>query len=84
MRCLALTLALAVAGCQSIPKVPEIVRVPVEIMIPVPAKLSKDCDRPAKQEDTYGEAIRLANVRDAALAECNKRMTEIRALGNKP
>lgn len=87
MRSLALIAAvLALAACQTTrpPVVPQIVRVPVETMIPVPAKLSKDCARPAKQADTYGEAIRLANVRDAALAECNKRMAEIRALGQKP
>lgn len=75
-------LLLALAGCQSCPVVPpKVVHLAVETMIPVPAELTAPCDPVAKRDDSLGEAVRLANARAAALAECSQRMARIRALG---
>lgn len=87
MRCLALiAAALALAACQTTkpPVVPQIVRIPVETIVPVPAKLSAPCEVYQVKAQTYGEAIEAANKRLASLVECNKRMAEIRALGKQP
>lgn len=81
MRGAALILALALAGCRTIPGPPQVVEVVVEKIVGVPAGLTAACDEVAKQADTYGEAIRLANTRLESLKACNKRMAEIRALG---
>ena len=81
MRGSSLILLALLAGCQTCPDVvPEKVYITVEKMVPVPAELAKDCDLPAKRGNTYGEAIRLANARKAALEECNARMRQIRGL----
>lgn len=82
MRCAALIL-LALTGCQTT-QPPKIVRVPVETIVSVPDALTVPCDEVAKREETYEEAIRLANARLASLKACNKRMAEIRGLGAKP
>lgn len=74
---------LALAGCQTtpdLPQPPKVVEVVVEKIVPVPAALTEPCKRPAKQDTTVAEAVRLANERDAALAECSARMTRIRSL----
>lgn len=81
MRRAALILVLALAGCRTIPGPPQVVEVVVEKLVPVPAGLAAPCDEVAKQSDTYGEAIRLANTRLESLKACNKRLAEIRALG---
>ncbi len=81
MRCTPLIL-LVLAGCQTIrpPVVPRIVRVPVEVIVPVPSKLTEPCNEVAKQGESYGEAIRLANARLASLKACNGKLAEIRGL----
>jgi hypothetical protein len=79
--------ALAVAGCNHnppLPDPPKIVRVPVKEFVAVPAELSKPCAEIEKKSNTYGEAIRLANQRLLSLQECNKRLAEIRKLGENP
>lgn len=68
------------AGCQSVPEAPEVVRVVVTKTVPVPAELARDCDLPAKRDNTVGEAVRLANARAESLRECNKRLKAIRGL----
>lgn len=73
-------LALTLAGCGTIPAPPQVVEVIVEKPVGVPAGLTMPCDEVAKQSDTYGEAIRLANTRLESLKACNKRLAEIRAL----
>lgn len=85
MRCLPLIAFLLMVGCATrapLPKLPEIVRVPVVKIVPVPAELSAPCQAIAKRDNSIGEAVRLANGRQAALEECDARMTEIRKLGN--
>jgi hypothetical protein len=77
-----MTICLVLAACAtSMPKVSTVV---VEKLVPLPAALTKPCDEVKKQDDTFGEAVRLANARKASLAECNARMAEIRKLGEKP
>lgn len=84
MRCLPLIACLALAGCASapaLPKLPKIVRMPVVKIVPVPTELSAPCQVVAKRGNSVGEAVRLANARQAALEECDARMAEIRKLG---
>lgn len=85
MRTAALSLLLVLpllggATCERRVTVPEIVEVPVVKVVEVPAELSRDCDPVPKREDSYAEAIRLANARAASLAECSGRMKQIREL----
>ena len=82
-----IAIALVLAGCNHVPPVPEppkVVRVTVKEFVAVPPELTKPCEEVAKHTNTYGEAVRLANARLAALQECNKRLAEIRELGRKP
>jgi hypothetical protein len=83
MRIVALIAVLALAGCQSAPLLiqpPKVVEVVVEKIVPVPGLLTEPCKRPVKKQNTVGEAVRLANERDAALEECSARMARIRGL----
>ncbi len=84
-RILPLLLALTLAACQSddglqVPDPPSIVRVPVEKIVAVPAELTADCGNEEPREQSYGEALRLANARAAYLEECTARMRQIRNL----
>lgn len=82
---LALTV-LALAACRQDVKIdppPELVRVTVEKIVPLDKKLTRDCHDEAPKEQSYGEAKRLANVRKASIAECNKRWAQVRALQDK-
>lgn len=83
MRSLAVIACLTLPACSSIHKMPDSVPVVVEKLVPVPEKLTSPCDEVEKKGDTYGEAVRLANARLAALKECNARMSEIRKLGRE-
>lgn len=83
MRILAVAAVLALAGCQTtpdLPQPPKVVEVVVEKIIPVPSQLTEPCNRPQNQGNTVAEAVRLANEREAALAECSARMARIRSL----
>ena len=75
----ALVIAGLLTGCQT--TVPRIVRVPVEVIVPVPAALTEPCDEVPVKGQTIEEAVRVANARLASLKECNRRMGEIRSLG---
>jgi len=75
-------LCIAMTACAT--SMPKEALVVVPQMVPVPDALTKPCDEVKKQEDTWGEAVRLANARKASLVECNARMVEIRKLGEKP
>lgn len=69
-------------ACQSRgPTIPGVVKVPMKEYVSLPVELTKPCDLVPKQDNTYGEAIRLANSRLESLKECNGRMDKIRALG---
>lgn len=87
MRCAALILLVLITCCGATcstkptpPTIPEIVRVPVITYVPLPAEVTRDCEDVAKQSNSYGEAVRLANARKAALDECSGRMRQIRDL----
>lgn len=82
MRLVAVAAALALAGCQTPgPVVPKIVRVPVEVIVPVPAALTTPCDEVPTKAQTVEEAVRVANARLASLKNCNAKLAEIRKLG---
>lgn len=68
------------ANCAHQATLPKTVEVEVVRVVPVPDELSRDCDPVPKREDSYAEAIRLANARGASLAECSARMKRIREL----
>lgn len=61
-------------------KPPQIVRVPVTKYVPLPAELTAPCDDVEPREQTYGEALRLANARKEIIAKCNRDKARIRAL----
>lgn len=85
MRCLPLIVCLVLAGCATrapLPKLPEVVRVPIVKIVPVPPELAAPCQLVEKRDNSVGEAVRLANARLVALEECDKRMSDIRKLGN--
>lgn len=84
MRIAAVLILLALAGCNRDvlrpDPPPKLVYVPVEKLVPLAPELTADClNEPAKAQ-TYAEAKRLANLRDASLKECNKRLFRIRSL----
>lgn len=75
---------LALAGCASQPELPQpptVVTVTVDRYIKLPADLTADCGNDEAREQTYGEAKRLALVRDEFLDECTGRMQKLRKLG---
>jgi uncharacterized protein YcfL len=82
MRTLAVIALLALAGCRTAKPIqpPKVVEVVVQKIVPVPAALAEPCQQPAKRSNTVEEAVRLANVRKAALDECSARMEKIRGL----
>jgi hypothetical protein len=76
---LVLVLGGATCGQQKV-VVPQVVHVPVPVVVEVPPALTEDChDEPARNKST-GEAVRLANLRRESLAECTDRMRRIRQL----
>ena len=82
MHRLGLILAMvALTACQSQPiKPPRVVEVVVEKIVPVPKALTEPCQKHDPKAKTVAEAVRLANVRKAALDECSARMDKIRGL----
>lgn len=81
MRLALLGLAL-LAGCQSTPEIrTEVVEVTVREYVAIPKELTEPCQTHPAREQTYGEAIRVANARLASLVECNARLRAIRDLG---
>lgn len=87
MRRYSVILAVLLAGCQTaapLTTIPEIVRIPVPTYVLLPAEVTRDCEDVPKQSNSYGEAVRLANARKAALDECSARMRQIRSLQPTP
>ena len=86
-------LALLLAGCDKTLRPdppPKIVR--VEVKVPVSlcpeggsaCDLLRDCYNEPAKEQTYNEAKRLANMRDASIKECNARWAKVREAQPKP
>ena len=83
IRFLPLVLVLTACGDKDLivpEKPPRIVRVAVPTYRPLPAELTAPCDDVEPREQTYGEALRLANVRKEIIAKCNRDKARIRAL----
>lgn len=82
MRCVQLIALALLAGCATKPiQPPKVVEVVVEKIVPVPDKLTEPCQQTEAKDRSVGEAVRLANARRLALAECSGRMEKIRGLG---
>lgn len=91
MRCAALILLVLMTCCGATcstkptpPTIPEVVHVPVPTPVALPAELTRDCLDVPKQDNSYGEAVRLANARKASTDECSGRMRQIRNLQPTP
>ncbi len=81
-RILSLAILIFLAGCATTKPIspPKVVQVAVERIVPVPAALTEPCQQHEPKAKTVQEAVRLANVRKAALDECSARMKRIRDL----
>jgi len=80
---LALTL-LALAGCAhepERPKLPEVVHVTVEKLVPVDARLTKPCPAKRAESRTVEAVVAAYNANLVTLQDCDSRMGEIRSLG---
>jgi hypothetical protein len=83
---LTLTLAL-LAGCAASPPkvtVPSIVTQEVDRYVPVPAMLVQHAAKEQPQDQTYGEAWRVARVRGAQLDQCFGQLDRIATLKGSP
>ncbi|KAF1698349.1 hypothetical protein CSC62_05420 [Pseudoxanthomonas jiangsuensis] len=84
MRALILTAALlALAGCQTCPdrpQVPEVVKVPVRVTVPVPPALTDPCPVARAASRTVESVVQAYNANVESLETCNRKLGEIRAL----
>jgi len=87
----ALGLVTLLAGCQKelirIDPQPKIVRVEAKVPVSLCPEGGSDCDllrncyNESPREQSYAEAKRLANLRDASIEDdCNKRWAKVRAM----
>lgn len=94
MRLLAALTVVLLAGCaRDVIKVyepPKIVKVPVKELVSLcpeggsDCALLRDCYNEEPREQSYAEAKRLANLRDASIEDdCNKRWEKVRAMQPK-
>lgn len=74
--------ALALAGCHQTrkPEIPAVVRVPVETPVPLPESLTQPCTAARAGSRTVDAVVSAYNANRAALADCDRRMGEIRRL----
>jgi hypothetical protein len=79
-----IALALLCAGCAhepEKPKLPEVVHVTVEKLVPVDSKLTKPCPATRAASRTVEAVVAAYNANITTLEDCDGRMSEIRALG---
>lgn len=72
------------AGCAhepEKPKLPEVVHVTVEKLVPVDERLTKPCPATRAASRTVEAVVQAYNANVTALEDCDGRMSEIRALG---
>jgi hypothetical protein len=72
------------AGCAhepEKPKLPEVVHVTVEKLVPVDGRLTKPCPAKRAESRTIEAVVSAYNANLLALEDCDTRMSEIRALG---
>jgi len=75
---------LALAGCAhepERPKLPEVVHVTVEKLVPVDARLTKPCPAKRAESRTVEAVVAAYNANLVTLQDCDSRMGEIRSLG---
>jgi len=63
------------------PKLPEVVHVTVEKLVPVDARLTKPCPAKRAESRTIEAVVSAYNANLLTLEDCDTRMSEIRALG---
>lgn len=65
------------------PKLPEVVHIAVEKLVPVDARLTKPCPPNRAASRTVEAVVAAYNANIATLEDCDTRMSEIRALGRE-
>lgn len=82
MRLIAATAAvLLLAGCNTCPeRMPEVVKVPVRVTVPVPAPLTEPCQVARAESRTVEAVVSAYNANVEHLEACNRKLSEIRAL----
>lgn len=63
------------------PKLPEVVHVTVEKLVPVDGRLTKPCPAKRAESRTVEAVVAAYNANLATLQDCDGRMGEIRSLG---
>lgn len=63
------------------PKLPEVVRLTVEKLVPVDARLTKPCPTKRAESRTVEAVVEAYNANLETLQDCDSRMGEIRRLG---
>lgn len=74
------------AGCAhepEKPKLPEVVHVTVEKLVPVDSRLTKPCPAKRAESRTIEAVVSAYNANLLTLEDCDTRMSEIRALGRE-
>lgn len=75
--------ALLLAACQTQPErpqVPELIKVPVRVTVPVPEGLTAPCPVARAQNRTVEAVVQAYNANVESLETCNRKLVEIRAL----
>lgn len=82
MRLIAVSVAaLLLAGCNTCPeRMPEVVKVPVRVTVPVPAPLTEPCQVARAESRTVEAVVSAYNANVEHLEACNRKLSEIRAL----
>lgn len=81
MRLLPIAAALLLAGCNTCPeRMPEVVKVPVRVTVPVPAPLTEPCQVARAESRTVEAVVSAYNANVEHLEACNRKLSEIRAL----
>lgn len=77
-------IVLALAGCAheaDRPKLPEVVHITVDKLVPVDARLTKPCPAKRATSRTVEAVVAAYNANLITLQDCDSRMGEIRSLG---
>lgn len=81
MRLIAAAAVLMLTACQTCPeRLPEVVKVPVRVTVPVPEKLTAPCPVARAETRTVEAVVQAYNANVEQLEACNRKLGEIRAL----
>ena len=75
--------ALLLAACQTQPErpqVPELIKVPVRVTVPVPPALTDPCPVARASSRTVEAVVQAYNANVETLEACNRKLQEIRTL----